>query len=325
MKRRTFIAGLGSTAAWPLGARAQQSKVWRIGMLDTVQREFNAANLNAFLKGLRELGYVEGQNLAIEYRTASERRELLPELVSELLRLRVDLFAVRGTPEAIAIKNATATLPVVMTAVADPVGAGIVASLAHPGGNFTGMISFTVELAAKRIEMMRELIPTAKLFATIAVPGNPNDTKYWGLIREAAQTLGIEALRFGVRNAEDIIRAFDEARRQRADAVYVDVNSITRANRRLIVELATRIKLPAIYAAREFVDDGGLMTYGVSYPQLYFRAASLVDKIFKGTKPSDIPVEQPTALDLVINLKTAKALGLTIPETLLATADEVIQ
>jgi putative ABC transport system substrate-binding protein len=304
---------------------AQQTKIWRIGMLDTAQRELNAANMNAFLQRLRELGYVEGQNLAIDYRTASDHSELLPGLVSELLRLKVDVFAVRGTPEALAIKNATATLPVVMTAVADPVGAGIVGSLAHPGGNFTGMVSFATELAGKRIEMLRELIPAAKLVAAIEDPGNPANTIQWEVIRDAARTLGIEALRLDVRNAEDVIRAFDEARRQRVDAIYVDVNSVTRANQRLIVELAARHKLPAIYSAREFLDAGGLITYGVSYPQLYFRAASFVDKIFKGAKPADLPVEQPARLEVVVNLKAAKALSLTVPQSLLFAADEVIE
>jgi putative ABC transport system substrate-binding protein len=187
MKRRDFITLLGgAAAAWPLAARAQESKIWRIGMLDTAQRELNAANMNAFLKGLGEFGYVEGRNLAIDYRTASDHSELLPGLVSELLRLKVDVLAVRGTPEALAIKNATTTLPVVMTAVADPVGSGIVVSLAHPGGNFTGMVSFLLELAAKRIEMLRDLIPGAKLVALMEDPGNPTTTAQWEAVRDAA-------------------------------------------------------------------------------------------------------------------------------------------
>jgi ABC-type uncharacterized transport system substrate-binding protein len=325
LKRRDFITLLGGAAtAWPLAARSQQVKVWRIGMLDTAQRELNAANVTAFLQGLRELGYVERQNLAIDYRTASDHSELLPGLVSELLRLKVDVFAVRGTPEALAIMNATATLPVVMTAVVDPVGSRIVASLAHPGGNFTGMISFNNELAAKRVEMLKELLPTVKLVAATEDPGNPADTMQWEAIRKAAQTLGIGALKLEVRDAQDVISAFDEARRQRVDAIYIGVNSITRANQRLIVELAARHKLPAIYPAREFVEAGGLMTYAVSYPQLYYRAASFVDKIFKGAKPADLPVEQPARLEFVINLRTAKAMGLEIPTALLVSADEVI-
>jgi putative ABC transport system substrate-binding protein len=325
MRRREFITFLGGVAAWPLAARAQQAKIWRIGMLDTAQRELNAANMNAFLQGLRDLGYAEGQNLAIDYRTASDHSELLPGLVSELLRLKVDVFAVRGTPEALAIKKATTTVPVVMTAVADPVGAGIVASLAHPGGNFTGVVSFATELAGKRIEILRELIPTAKLVAAIEDPENPANTIQWGVIRDAARTLGVEALKLEVRNAEDVIRVFDEASRQRVDAIYVDVNSVTRANQRLIVDLAGRHRLPAIYSDREFLDGGGLITYGVSYPQLYYRAASFVNKILMGAKPENLPVEQPSRLEVVVNLKTAKALGLTVPLPLLTRADEVIE
>jgi putative tryptophan/tyrosine transport system substrate-binding protein len=325
MRRRDLIILVGGAATWPLAAWTQQVKVWRIGVLDTAQRELNAANMNAFLQGLRELGYVEGQNLAIDYRTASGHSELLPGLVSELLRLKVDVFAVRGTPEALAIMNATATLPVVMTAVVDPVGSGIVASLPHPGGNFTGMISFNNDLAAKRVEMLKELVPTVKLIAAIEDPGNPADTTQWEDIRNAAQTLGIGAMKLEVRDAQDVISAFDEARRQRVDAIYIGVNSITRANLRLIVKLAAQHKLPAIYPAREFVEAGGLMTYGVSYPQLYYRAASFVDKIFKGAKPADLPVEQPARLEFVINLRTAKAIGLEVPPTLLARANEVIE
>jgi putative tryptophan/tyrosine transport system substrate-binding protein len=326
VKRRDFITLLGGgAAAWPLAARSQQTKVWRIGMLDTAPRELNGANMNAFLQGMREFGYVEGQNLAIDYRTASEYSELLPGLVSELLRLKVDVFAVRGTPEALAIKNATTTVPAVMTAVADPVGSGIAASLAHPGGNFTGLVSFATELAAKRVEMLRELVPAAKLVAAIEDPGNPANTAQWEAIRDAARTLGIGALQLKVRNAEDVIRVFDEARVQRVDAIYVDVNSITRANQRLIVELAARHKIPAIYSAREFLEVGGLMSYAVSYPQLYYRAASFVEKIFKGAKHADLPVEQPARLELVVNLRTAKAMGLEIPPALLVSADEVIE
>jgi putative ABC transport system substrate-binding protein len=283
--------------------------------LDTAPRELNATNMNAFLQSLRDLGYVEGQNLTIDYRAATGSGEPLPGLVSEL----------RGTPEAMAVKNAASTVPVIMAAVSDPVGSGIVAALAHPGGNFTGMISFALELAPKRVELLREMIPTAKLLATIEDDRNPANAENWEQIRKAARTLGLEALNFDVRNAEDVSRAFDEAARKRVDAIYVDVDSVTRANRHLIVELAARHKLPAIYAAREFVEDGGLVTYGVSYPQLYARAASLVDKILKGAKPADLPVEQPTKFELVINLKTAKALGLTIPLTLQYAADEVIE
>jgi putative ABC transport system substrate-binding protein len=326
MKRREFITLLaGAAAARPLAARAQQTKVWRIGMLDTASQELNAANLVAFRRGLRELGYIEGQNLAIEYRTADGRSDRLPELVSELLRLKVDAFVLRGTQEAIAVKNATSTVPVVMSAVADPIGSGIVAELAHPGGNFTGMISFVTELEAKRVELLREMVPKLKQLAIIRDGSNPATATQWEEVQKAARALAIEARNFDVRSGADVGRAFEVASKDLVDAIYVGVDSVTRTNQRQIVDLAARYKLPAIYPAREFVEEGGLVTYGVSYPQLYLRAGSFVDKIFKGAKPADLPVEQPTKLELVLNLKTAKALGLDVPPLLLARADEVIE
>jgi putative ABC transport system substrate-binding protein len=325
MKRREFITLLGGAAAWPMAARAQQNKVWRIGLLDTASAELNGKNIAAFRAALRELGYVEGQNLTIEYRTDEGSADRLPDLVADLLRLRVDAIVLRGTQEAIAVKNATSAVPVVMAAVADPVGSGIVDTLARPGSNFTGLISFATELSAKRVEFLRELIPTAKLFSALQDASNPVSAKEREEVEEAARTLGIELLNFDVRNAGDVSRAFDESKRRQVDAIYVEINSVTRANRRLIIELAAQYKLPAIYGGREFVEDGGLIVYGVSYPQLYTRAASFVDKIFKGAKPADLPVEQPAKLELVVNLKAAMAIGLQIPPSLLARADEVIE
>jgi putative ABC transport system substrate-binding protein len=324
MRRREFIAGLGA-AAWPVAARAQQTKVWRIGMLDTASRELNAANLAAFRERLRELGYIEGQNLAIEYRSAEERSDRLHELVSELLRLKLDALVLRGTQEAMAVKNATTTVPVVMSAVADPVGQGFAQSLAHPGRNFTGMTSFVPELAGKNVELVRAMVPKVKWLAAMRDARNPANARLWEGIQEAGRALGIETRTFDVRNAADLTNAFETASKDRVDAIYVDIGGVTRTNLRQIIGLAAQFKLPAIYPAREFVEHGGLATYGVNYPQLYSRAASLVDKIFKGANPADIPVEQPTKFELVVNLTTAKALGLDIPETLLATADEVIQ
>ena len=327
MKRRAFITLLGgAAAAWPLAARAQQpGKVWRIGMLDTSSQEFNEANLAAFRQGLRELGYFEGQNLTIEYRTNAGLSERLPDLVSELLRLKVDVIVLRGTQEAMAVKNATSTVPVVMSAVSDPVGLGIVASLARPGGNFTGLISFAGELTAKNVELLMMMVPTVKLLAYVQDPSNPSTAEQWEDIQRAARKLAIGAKSFDVRNTTDVSRAFATASKDRVDAIYVTVNNVTRANQRQIVGLAAQYKLPAIYQAREFVENGGLFSYAVSYPQLYFRAASYVDKIFKGVKPADLPVEQPTKFELVINMKTAKALGLDLPPMSLARADEVIE
>jgi putative ABC transport system substrate-binding protein len=326
MQRREFITLLGGAAvAWPLAARAQQQKVWRIGMLDTASRELNSANLAVFYKELRDFGYVEGQNLIIEYRSADGRNERLPDLVSELLRLNVDLIVVRGTPEVLAIKNATSTIPVVMSAVVDPVGLGVAASLRRPGGNITGMSSIVTELEAKRVELLKELVPGMKRMALLGDFRNSAVAMQWDEVQIAARSLGIEAQRFDVRSNADVNRAFEVAIREHVDAIRVGVDGVTRPNRRLIIDLAAMHKLPTIYAAREFADEGGLIAYAANYAHLYLRAASFVDKIFKGANPADIPVEQPTKFDLIVNLKTAKALGLTVPYTLLARADEVIE
>ena len=325
--RREFISLLGGAAvAWPLAARAQQpSKVWRVGILDTATRELNLANVGVLLKRLRELGYVEGQNLIIEYRSADGRNERLPDLVSDLIRLKVDVIVLRGTPEVMAVKNATSTIPVVISAVVDPVGLGLAASLSNPGGNFTGMSSFASELGGKRVELLKELVPRIKRMAFLGDFRNSAVQMLWEEMQLAAQSLAMEALRFDVRRAADVSRAFDEAIREKAEAISVSVDGTTRTNRQLIIDLAAMNKLPAIYSAREFADDGGLIAYGASYAELYLRAASFVDKIFKGAKPAELPIEQPTKFDLVINLKTAKALGLTIPPTLITRADEVIE
>jgi putative ABC transport system substrate-binding protein len=325
MQRREFITLLGGAAAWPLAARAQQQKVWRIGMLDTASRELNSANLAVFYKELRDFGYVEGQNLIIEYRSADGRNERLPDLVSELLRLNVDLIVVRGTPEVLAIKNATSTIPVVMSAVVDPVGLGVAASLRRPGGNITGMSSIVTELEAKRVELLKELVPGMKRMALLGDFRNSAVTMQWEEVQMAARSLGIEAQRFDVRSAADVNRAFEVAIKEHVDAIRVGVDGVTRPNRQLIIDLAAMHKLPAIYAAREFADEGGLIAYAANYAHLYLWAANFVDKIFKGANPADIPVEQPTKFDLVINRKTAKAIGLTVPYTLLVRADEVIE
>jgi putative ABC transport system substrate-binding protein len=327
MRRREFIGSvIGTAAAWPLVAQAQQpAKVCRIGMLDTASRELNAVNLTAFQKGLREFGYVEGENLVIEYRSAEGHSERLPDLVSELLRLKVDVIVVRGTPEVLAVKNATTTIPVVMTAVAHPVRSGVVTNLPHPGGNITGLSSFFTELEAKRFQFLTELLPGMKRVWSLDDINNPADAGDFEEMQKAARPPAIEVQRVDLGNPPDLGRAFEVAIRERVDAIRVNVNSVTRANQRLIADLAAKHKLPAIYATREFVDKGGLMSYGISYPDLYFRAASFVNKIFNGAKPGDLPVEQPTKFELVINMKTAKELGLTIPPSIMVRADEVIE
>jgi ABC-type uncharacterized transport system substrate-binding protein len=324
MNRRELIALLGGAAAWPLAARAQQvGRIYRIGILEPIPAARNAANLNALRKGLRELGYTEERNLVIEYRSADGRAERFPELASELVRLKVDLIVTRGTPAAIAAKNATETIPVVMATMGGP--GAIVPSFAHPGGNITGVITFSTELTAKRIEIIKELIPNLSRIALLHNMSNPAVPPEWEETKTAARSLGLEAKLFDVRSEEDLGHAFELAVRQHVDALVVGADGLTQTHQQTIVDLAARNRLPAVYPAREFVDAGGLAAYAVNYPDLYFRLASFVDKIFKGEKPGTLPVEQPTKFELVINAKTAKNLGLTIPPTLLVRADEVIE
>ena len=325
MDRRTFIGRVaGGLLAAPLAARAQQvGKVYRIGILETVPAARNAANLDALRKGLRSRGYVEGRNLVIEYRSADGRAERFPDLVSELLRLKVDLIVTRGTPAAKAAKNATGTIPVIMATMGDP--RVVVASFANPGGNVTGVTTFSTELTGKRIELLKELVPNLSRVALLHNMGNPAAPPEWEEAKTAARSLGLQAELLDVRSQDDLGRAFELAVRQHVDALLIGADGLTQMHQPTIVDLVARNRLPAAYPAREFVEAGGLMAYAVNYPDLYFRFASFVDKIFKGAKPAELPVEQPSKFELVINLKTAKALGLTIPQSVLLRADEVIQ
>ncbi len=316
------LAGLST----PLTAEAQQAgKVYRIGILEPTSTTLDVANLDAFRQGLRKLGYVEGQNLVIEHRSADGRDERFPDLATELVRLKVDLIVTRGTPAVLAAKSSARTIPVVMAASGDPVGTGVVAGLARPGGNVTGLSVLSTELSAKRLELIREMVPRVSRIAALLNMSHPANPPQWKEVETAARSLGVQPQLLDVRRPEDLGRAFDTAIRQRAGALVVGLSPLTRANREAIADLAAKHRLPAIYASREFVDGGGLISYGVSYPDLYRRAASFVDKIFKGAKPADLPVEQPTKFELVINAKTAKALGLTIPPSLLLRADELIR
>jgi ABC-type uncharacterized transport system substrate-binding protein len=324
MRRREFITLIGGVAAWPFGARAQQpTKHYRIGILETISPALNVAHLQAFRNGLRELGYVEGQTYTIEYRSADGQAERFPKLASELVHLGVDLIVVRGTPAAIAAKNATTTIPVIMASVGDPLL--VVDSLARPGGNVTGLSAFVNEMISKRLELIKELVPAMSRIGLFANMSNPVSPPQWEETKTMARTLAIQAELLDVRSREDIGRAFETAIGKRVDALLVAFDGLFQANIRMIAKLAEQNRLPAIYVGREFIEAGGLMTYGVSFPHLYFRAASYANKIFNGAKPSELPVEQPTKFELIINLKAAKAIGLTIPPTLLARADEVIE
>lgn len=328
MRRRTFLALAGSAAfAWPLAALAQQpaGRVWRIGVLETISASANAGSFDAFRKALREHGYVEGQNLAIEYLSAEGRAERFPGFAAELVRLKVDLIVTRGTPAALAAKNATTTIPVVMAAIGEPIGTGVVARLASPGGNITGLSAFVTELAAKRVELIKEAVPGVTRVGFLNDMSNPVSPPQWDETTKAARFLNLQAELLDVRRGEDIGRAFETAASRHVDGLLVGIDAVTQENRRLLAELAQRQRLPTIYPSREFVEDGGLMSYGVRYPDLYRRAADLVDKIFKGAKAGDLPVEQPTKFEMIINLKTAKAINLIIPESFLLRAEQVIE
>jgi putative tryptophan/tyrosine transport system substrate-binding protein len=325
MRRRDVIAGLAGAAALPLAARAQQGrKVWHVGMLDTTSAALNVKNIEAFRAGLRALGYIEGQNLTIDYRSPDGHLERLPELVAELLRLKVDIIVTRGTPPALAAKRAAGNLPIVMASIGEPVEAGLVQSLPRPGGNVTGLSSFTTELTQKRLELLKELAPSIARVGLMDNMSNGSVPAQWDETKLAAQRFGMEAVLFDVRKPEDIPPSFDAAIR-RVDALTIGNDSVMIASRQTVIELAERHRLPTIYASREYVESGGLLSYAAHYPDLYRRAASYVDKIFKGAKPADLPVEQPTKLEIVVNQKVARALGLTVPPMLLARADEVIE
>jgi putative tryptophan/tyrosine transport system substrate-binding protein len=323
-RRALLVAFVLFFTAVPRVADAQRAeRVYRIGVLERTSPAINAANFEGFKQGLREHGYVEGKNLVIEYRSADGRDDRFPDLAAELVRSKVDLILTRGTPAALAAKRATETIPVVMTGTGNPVAAGIVASLARPGGNVTGISSVSTELDAKRVELLRELVPKTTRLVALYNMGNPAIPPAWKEVETAARALGIQPQLLDVRKVEDLAPAFEEAIKQRADAMLVGLETLTQTNQRLIVELAAKHRLPAVYSSQEFA--GGLVIYGVNYPEHYRRAAAFADKIFKGTRPTDLPVERPTTFELVINTRAARALGLTIPPSLLLRADQVIQ
>jgi putative ABC transport system substrate-binding protein len=324
VRRREFIVALGGLTVWPFVSRAQQArKVYRIGILETIPAAHNAANLDALRKGLRKLGYVEGQNLVIEYRSAEGHAERFPDMASDLMRLKVDLIVTRGTPAVEAAKNVAGAIPVVMAAMGAPFL--VVASLSHPGGNVTGMTTFSAELIGKRIELLKELVPSLSRLGLLHNIGNPMGSPEWEETKAAADHLALQSELLDVRNEEDLRSSFEAAVQHQVDALLIGADGLTQAYQQTIIDFAARNRLPASYPSRDFVENGGLMAYAVNYPDLYFRAASFVDKILKGVRPAELPIEQPTKFELTINLTTAKALGLTVLPTLLARADEIIE
>jgi putative tryptophan/tyrosine transport system substrate-binding protein len=324
LSRRAFLTTLAAAVAAPSGAGAQEpAKLHRIGMLERTSLVVNAANVESFRQRLRELGYVDGSGFVIEYRSADGIDERFSKLASELVRLKPDVIVTRGTPAAIAARDATTTVPVVIVGVGDPVGQKLVASLARPGANITGLSAAVTDVYPKRVQLLRELVPHAARIGALLNMSNPALPPQWKLVEMAARSLGMEPLLLDVRRAQDLEPAFDAAGALRVDALIVGLDTLTQANQRTIVDLAAKRRMPAIYASTEFV--GGLVSYGVEYPEMYRRAAGYAHKIFKGATPAELPVEEPTKFELVINLRTARALGgVTIPPSLLLRADHVI-
>jgi putative tryptophan/tyrosine transport system substrate-binding protein len=326
VKRREFITLLvgGAAAAWPLTARAQRSKPTLMGLLGSGTAAAQSEWTAAFVQRLRELGWSEGRNLTIEYRWAEGRSERFAEIAAEFVRLKVDVIVTHNTLPPLAARQATSVIPIVFATAGDPVGTGIVESLARPGGNVTGLSSQHPDSAGKRLEILSELVPGLRRLAVLFEPGNPFSAVEFDGVSTAARTLGLEVIPFEIRRAGEIAPAF-ESIRSRAQAIYVFPNPVLFVNRIRINILAVGARLPTMHSVREYVEAGGLLSYGPNWPHMWSRAAGMVDKILRGAKPGDIPVEQPTKFDLVINLTTAQALGLDVPPTLLARADEVIE
>ena len=328
MERRTFLTllSLGAPSA-PHDAAAQSvGKVPRIGYLSSNSPAGAAHLIEALRQGLRELGWVEGRNIVIEYRFAEGRIDRLPELAAELVRLNVDLILAVPTVSTVAARKATGSIPIVMVSVGDPVGLGLVASLAHPGGNVTGLaFSVGLETIVKGLELLKQAVPTARRMAVLSNPGNPGQALAVQNLTVAAQSLGLQLQLLEARGPEEFDGAFAAMANGRVGAVLVAADSLFILHRARLAELTAKYRLPSMHGVRENMEAGGLMSYGPSLSDQARRAAAFVDKILKGTKPADLPVEQPTRFELVINMKTAKALGLTIPRSILIRADEVLE
>jgi len=308
-----------------LSEAQQATKIPRIGLLLTGTLSSSSYSLEAFRNGLRDLGYVEGKNILVEYRYAEGKPDRLPSLAAELVRLKVDVIVTTGTPPSQAAKTATTTIPIVMALISDPVGAGLVASLARPGGNITGLSSISQDLSGKRLELLKEAIPKVSRVGVLYDPNDPAKVAEFKEIEVAARPLGVHLQSLEVRSLDELESAFKAATRGKATALLVLPTTILSTRTKQIAELAAKNRLPTMFATSQYMDAGGLMSYGPDYADLWRRAATYVDKILKGAKPADLPVEQPMKFELVINLKTAKQIGLTIPPNVLARADKVIK
>ena len=326
MKRRKFITLLGgAVSVWPLAARAQQpEKLPTIGYLGSATPASQGQWVAAFVQRLRELGWIDGRTIAIEYRWAEGRTERAAEIAAEFVRRKVDVIVTSSTAGAVAAMQATSVIPIIFAAAGDPVGTGLVASLARPDGNVTGLSIQQTDLAAKKLELLREVVPSLRRLAILANVDAPSVVLDMREVQATGRTLGLEVITLEIRRGEDIVPAF-EALNGRAEALYVVIDPLVNIHRVRINTLALAARLPTMHTFREGVEAGGLMSYGPNFPDLFRRAADYADKILRGAKPADLPVEQPTKFDLVINLTTAKALGLTIPESFLLRADEVIE
>ena len=323
-RRRQLLIAAGALMAAPLAAWAQQAgKVWRIGMLESTPLAMNSENMNGLRQGLLDLKYVEGRNYIFEYRSADGTNARFPDLAAELVGAKVDLIVTRGTPATLAAKKATSTIPVVSTAIGEPLL--VVASLARPGGNVTGLTAINTELQGKRVELLREILPRLSRLARMGDMSNPAVVSASKEMERRSRPLGIEPLVLDVRKKDDIVSAFERAVKQQAGAMMVSQDSVTSTHGKLLVELGAKHRVPVIFQSREFVAMGGLISYGVNYPDQYRRAAAYIDKIFKGAKPADLPAEYPTRYYLTVNLKAAEAMGLTIPPVLLIRADSVLK
>ena len=327
MRRREFITLLGGVTAWPLAAPAQQAgKIYRIGFLANDPTIPSQPAWQAFLDGLRESGFVEGKNIVVERRFAEARLDRYANLVAELIRLQVDVIVTSAQEATLAAKRATSQVPIVMLSVSDPLGLGIVASLAHPEGNITGLAQDdSAELAAKRMQLLKDAIPNAAQAAVLLNPDLPYEQAQWQQLQRAAHSLGLTLRQLVTRQSSEFEGAFAAIGRDRPDVLLSANSSLNFVNRKRIVEFAARGRLPAMYGNREYAEAGGFMSYGYLRSESFRRAAIFVGKILKGAKPADLPIEQPTKYELVINLKTAKLLGLEIPRDLLLVADETIE